>query len=106
MLEIKDDNINNVISENDLALVYVSATWCSPCTVLKPVIEKLSSDYESVDNVSIVKVDVDENEKLVTELVIRNVPSVLLFKKGKEVERIIGYNSIDFYKEVLNKHMN
>ena len=64
------------------------ATWCGPCRMLAPIIAELAKEYEG--KVVVGKCDVEENEDLAQELGIRNIPTVLFFKGGEIVDKVVG----------------
>ena len=64
------------------------ATWCGPCRMLAPIIEELASEYEG--KIVIGKCDVEEEEDLAQEFGIRNIPTILFFKNGEVVDKLIG----------------
>ena len=85
---IKENNLEKEI-ENKKVLVDFFATWCGPCKMLGFVLEK----FESKNDLPILKVDVDENDKLASEYKIFSVPTLILFENGKEIKRISGFMS-------------
>ena len=89
-MEIKHANESNFdeLVNNNLVLVDFFATWCGPCKMLGPVLEDLASDRADVQ---IVKVDVDEATDLARKYGVMSVPTLILFKDGKEVDKTIGY---------------
>ena len=64
------------------------ATWCGPCRMLAPIIAELAKEYEG--KVVVGKCDVEENEDLAQEFGIRNIPTVLFFKGGEIVDKVVG----------------
>lgn len=88
MLELKDENFREVIGEKELVMIDFKATWCGPCKMLMPVIEKLSEEYEGKVDISVV--DVEQNTALAAEYGIRNIPCLVFIKNGVEVERHVG----------------
>ena len=64
------------------------ATWCGPCRMLAPIIAELAKDYDG--KVVVGKCDVEENEDLAQEFGIRNIPTVLFFKGGEIVDKVVG----------------
>ena len=72
-----------------------SATWCGPCRMMEPVLEELSS------KIKVLKVDIDELEELTRKLGIMSVPTMIIYKDGKEVKKVIGYHSIDEMEQAI-----
>ena len=64
------------------------ATWCGPCRMLAPIISELAEEFEG--KLVVGKCDVEENEDLAVEFGIRNIPTILFFKNGEVVDKIIG----------------
>jgi len=71
-----------------IAMIDFWATWCNPCQALLPVIEELGQELEGT--VKVGKVNVDDNRDLAKEFRVMSIPTVILFKDGVEVERIVG----------------
>ena len=78
-----------VLESKGLVLVDFFATWCGPCRMLAPELEKV--EQEAKEYATIFKVDIDDNRDLTKKLGIMSVPTMILFKDGQEVERIVGY---------------
>ena len=101
MLELTQDNFEKEVLKSDkLVMVDFWAPWCMPCKLIAPVVEKLAEELKG--KVSVFKSNVDENPDMATDLSIMNIPTLLLFKGGKEVSRIIGVNS----KEAIEAKIN
>ena len=101
-LALDHDNFDSNIS-NGLTLVDFWASWCGPCKMLAPSIEELEKDYEG--RASICKVDVDECPSLAERFGIYSIPTVLIFKDGELVERVIGYHLKREYSALLDKYI-
>lgn len=100
--KITDDNIPTVTAaDNHLALIDFSASWCGPCKMLEPVLEQLSDD-EELDRVKIYAVDIDNSSLASTQFGVRGVPTMIIFHKGNEVERIVGFRDAAALKNTLN----
>lgn len=84
-----------------LVVVDFFATWCGPCKMLSPVLEQINEDRSDV---KIVKVDIDNNMDLAKKYGIMSVPTVILFKDGKEVDKKIGFMPKDMITEWLNEY--
>jgi thioredoxin 2 len=80
-------------------LVDCWAPWCNPCRTLSPIIDELASDY--ANGVKVAKLNVDENPVTASQYGIRSIPTMLFFKEGKLVERLVGAQS----KEQIEKHL-
>jgi thioredoxin 1 len=87
-LEITEANFNEIINSDKPVLIDFWAAWCGPCLMLAPTIEELASEYEG--KAVIGKVDVDANPNLATQFGIRSIPTLLLFKGGKVVDKQVG----------------
>ena len=72
-------------------LVDFWAPWCMPCKIISPAIDKIAGEMKG--EIRVMKVNVDESPEIATELSILNIPTLILFKGGQEVARIIGVNS-------------
>ena len=86
---ITSNNFNSDVLENEkLVLVDFWAEWCGPCKQIAPRLEELENKYEN--NLSVCKVDVDQNRDLALEYNVRSIPSLLLFKSGQNIDTLIG----------------
>jgi len=74
-------------------LVDFTATWCGPCKMLEPVVTQIASDLAG--RLSVVKLDIDDNQNLTMQFQVMGVPTLILFKAGKPVERMTGYQPKD-----------
>lgn len=103
-LEFTDTNFNEKVLQSDKpVLVDFWATWCGPCRMLSPTIEQLHNDFEG--KALIGKVDVDNNQQISMEYGIRNIPTVLIFKNGEVVDKIVGVSPKEVYAEKINAHL-
>ena len=84
---ITDANFNETINSGKLVLIDFWATWCAPCKQIAPIIDQLAHDYKD-KNVIIGKMDVDRNRIVPMQQGIRQVPTLLLFRDGKLIDRI------------------
>jgi len=86
---ISNDNFEAEVLKSDIpVLVDFWATWCGPCKMLAPIIEAIAKDHEGT--LKVCKADVDDNGDLAAQFGIQSIPTVILFKDGKEVKRSIG----------------
>ena len=86
---LTDSNYAEVVEQSSLpVLVDFWATWCGPCRLLSPVVDKLAEKYAGKMNV--VKCNVDESSDIPMKFGIRNIPTLLFFKNGEMVDRLVG----------------
>ena len=81
-------SFNDIINSDTPVLVDFSADWCGPCKMLAPILKQVKEDLG--DSLKIVKIDVDKNQLLSAKFQVRGVPTMLLFKNGKQVWRQSG----------------
>jgi thioredoxin 1 len=87
--EIKDDNFKDEILSNKLpAIVDFWAEWCVPCKIVAPVVDEVAK--EMAGKVKFGKINVDENTEVATDLAVMNIPTLIFFKNGKEIDRVVG----------------
>ena len=82
---------NNIIKESKPTLVDFFATWCGPCKMMHPILEKLKDKMG--DAVSIIKIDVDKNQELSAQFRVQSVPTLIIFKDGEVKWRAAGVHS-------------
>ncbi|APD50603.1 thioredoxin [Francisella hispaniensis] len=90
---IKTDEANFeklIYNTNKAVLVDFYADWCGPCKTLAPILDQLSKNYTKA---VIVKVNVDENQNLAAKFAIRSIPTLIIFKNGKQVETLMGVHT-------------
>ena len=85
---ITSENLSSLKSGNLPLVVDFWATWCGPCRMVAPIIAELAEAYDG--KVVIGKCDVEENEDLAAEYGIRNIPTILFFKGGEVVNKLVG----------------
>jgi thioredoxin 1 len=95
---------SDIIKSETPTLVDFFAEWCGPCKMMKPVLEELKSKVG--EKVKIIKVDVDKNPQLASELQIQGVPTLILFKGGKIQWRQSGVVLVRQLEAVVNPHIN
>jgi len=87
---ITDANFKTeVLEAKGSVLVDFWASWCGPCKMIGPVIEELANDYQGKAKIG--KMNVDENGKTAQEFGVMSIPTIILFKDGKEVNRMVGF---------------
>ncbi len=100
VVDLTDDNFQKEI-EKGVVLVDFNAVWCAPCRMLSPIIEQVAEHFH--DKVVIAKVDIDNEQKIAAQYQVTSVPTVVLFKNGKEVDRLVGLRDFDALKEFILK---
>ena len=96
-------SIPTVVLVKDGKEVDFWASWCGPCRMVGPTIEQLAQEYEG--RASVGKVNVDEEGGLAGDFGVMSIPTVVLFKDGKEVERLVGVRTIEEYKAIIDAHL-
>ena len=87
-ITITEENFDEVLKNNPVAMVDFGATWCGPCKALAPVVEEIANEYEG--RAAVGKADVDQCPSITARFRIRNVPTVLFFKNGELKDKSVG----------------
>lgn len=87
-LEVTDANFEELVNAGKPMVLDFWAEWCGPCRMVSPIIDELATEYEG--KVTIGKMDVDNNNDVVAQFGIRNIPTVLFFKERKLVDKQVG----------------
>jgi thioredoxin 1 len=93
----------DVLDSSLPVLVDFTAAWCGPCKQLEPIIQQLAREWNG--KIQVFRLDVDENPDLTMRFEVMGVPTVMLFKQGKPVERFSGYQSKDRIVSKLSPHL-
>jgi len=101
--ELNEQNYKS-FTENGLVLVDIKAEWCGPCKVIGPLVDQISSEYHG--QLKVGKLDADDARDLITELGVRNIQTLLLYKDGEIVERNTGMVTKEKIQELITNHLN
>ena len=86
--KVTEHNFENFINDNDTVLIDFFADWCGPCKALGPVLEEISDENPKL---MIGKINVDDEMELASQFKVRSIPTMIIFKGGKEIERMVGF---------------
>ena len=90
-VQITSENFESLKNGQQALVVDFWATWCGPCRMVAPIIAELAKEYDG--QITVGKCDVEENENLAMEFGIRNIPTILFFKGGQVVDKVVGAQS-------------
>jgi thioredoxin 1 len=95
---LTDDNFKNEIAKG-VTLVDFHAEWCGPCRMLAPILDQIAIEMKG--KITISKVDIEAAQKTAAEFQIASVPTIILFKNGKEVNRLVGLRNAEAIKSFV-----
>ncbi|MCM1079266.1 MAG: thioredoxin [Bacteroidales bacterium] len=87
-VKITNENYESLKNSNEPLVIDFWATWCGPCRMIAPIISQLAEEYDG--KITVGKCDVEECEDIAVDLGIRNVPTIIFFKGGEIVDKIVG----------------
>lgn len=103
-VHITDDTFEaEVIQSATPAVVDFWAVWCNPCRMIAPILEEIAEEYDG--QLKVAKIDVDQNPQVATQFGIMSIPTLILFKDGEAVERLIGYMPKERLLERITPHL-
>ncbi len=100
--ELNSNNFKSFI-ESNLTLVDIWAVWCGPCKMISPIVDEISADYQG--RLSVGKLDADDNKEIVAEIGVRNIPTLLLYKNGEIVDKLVGAISKQKLSDMIDTHL-
>ncbi len=95
-------SFKKIISQDKPVLVDFTASWCGPCKAMAPILDQVKNEVG--DNASIIKIDVDRNQQIAQSLQIQGVPTLILYKNGKQLWRQSGVVQKEILVNLLNQH--
>ena len=102
-LILTDGNFDSTVKSTSLLVVDFWAPWCGPCRMVGPVIEQLTSEYSG--KVAFGKLNVDDNQMVARSFGVMSIPTIIVFQRGQEVERIVGAYPKTHIEAIFKKHM-
>jgi thioredoxin 1 len=99
---IKDEiEFDALLAEGNVLVVDCTASWCGPCKLVAPLIDRLAEEY--VDRAQVFKLDIDENKSIAKRFGLRSIPAVIFFKAGEKVEIIVGVKSYEEFSLAVTR---
>lgn len=95
-----NNNFDEIISSNAMVLVDFYADWCGPCKMVGPLVAQIADEH---DDVAVVKVNVDDEMELAEKFGVASIPTIILFKDGKEAKKNIGAMSKAQLEEFISE---
>ena len=102
--EVSDSSFEkDVLGSSKPVLVDFWAQWCTPCRMLAPTVEAVAEQFS--DSAMVVKLNVDDNPSTAQRYGIKGIPTLILFRDGKEVERVVGATSKESITRMIDKYV-
>ncbi|HZJ58066.1 MAG TPA: thioredoxin [Clostridia bacterium] len=92
---------NEVLNNKNPVLIDFYADWCAPCRMITPILEQVAKEYEG--KATIAKLDVDANNALASQFGVMSIPTLVFFRGGKEVQRVVGVRPKSELTRTLDK---
>jgi len=102
VIHLDDENFKQNISSG-VTLVDFFAEWCGPCKMITPIVARLSQSFAG--KAKIAKIDIDKSPEVTTDFEVTSIPTLILFKDGKEVKRIVGLRDEETLKSMIESSL-
>jgi len=101
---IQDETeFDSLLKSESLLVVDCTATWCGPCKLVAPLIDRLADDYR--DRAKVFKLDLDSNKPVAKRFGIRSIPAVIVFKQGKLIETLVGVKPYEEFTAAVERQL-
>ncbi|HSU13738.1 thioredoxin [Longimicrobium sp.] len=104
VVEVTDQNFQDITGSSNLSMVDFWAVWCGPCRAVAPIVEQLADEYSG--QVTVGKMDVDNNPRVPAQFNVRSIPTILFFKDGNVVDQVIGAVPRPVLENKIRQHLN
>ena len=103
IIDLNNSNFEQTISDDNPTLVDFWAEWCGPCKSMHPIFESLAKEYP---NVKFARVNVDQNQNISTKFAVQSIPTFIMFKSGKIIDKMMGAVGAPGIHMICKKHSN
>ena len=103
IIDLNNSNFEQTISADNPTLVDFWAEWCGPCKSMHPILESLAEEYP---NVKFARVNVDQNQNISTKFAVQSIPTFIMFKSGKIIDKMMGAVGAPGIHMICKKHSN
>jgi len=99
----KDNFEQEVLNYDGVIMVDFWAPWCGPCRAVGPIIDELANEYDG--KVKVAKINIDDEGEVAAQFRVMSIPTIMLFKKGEVVERVVGARTKKEFAALMDKHI-
>ena len=100
---VQEQEFDALLADNSLVVVDFTASWCGPCRKISPLMDQLMQDFPN--EVTVVKIDIDQCKVTAKQYSIKSIPAVLIFKEGVVVETHVGFKPYETFSEAVRQHL-